>query len=172
MKFLALFLFTLFPAFVFGAETPELFRDGAIVNFAPPVVNKDYYLFEYGFTVRKEIKKWKYGYNAFVNASLFEDWKKRTDNLRAGALGFKGGVLFPLPEPPLFYRVGVGFAKTVLHKNPIFGKEEQSVSKKTMLLFELGLVYKFDNFYYSATYQLTNVRFFTRHLFLSVGVNY
>lgn len=172
MKFWVLLLLAFVSLPVRADGSKELFRDGAIVNFAPPVVNKDYYLFEYGFTVRKEIKKWKYGYNAFVNASLFEDWNKRTDNLRAGALGFKGGVLFPLPEPPLYYRVGIGFAKTVLHKNPIFGKDEQSVSKKTMLLFEVGFVYKFDHLFYSATYQLTNVSFFDRNLFLSIGVNY
>lgn len=172
MKFLSFLLFILFSLSASGEEKQQIFRDGAIINFAPPVVNKDYYLFEYGFTVRKQIKKWKYDYNAFVNASLFEDWHKRGDNLRAGALGFKGGVLFPLPDTPLYYRVAVGFAKTVLHKNPIFGKDQQSVSKKTMVLFEPGFVYKLDHIYFTGTYQLTNVRFFTRNYFFSVGVNY
>jgi len=155
-----------------GEAQELLFKEGALVNFAPPVINKNYYLFEYGFIVRKEISKWKYGYNAFVNASLWEDWKNRSDNLHAGALGFKAGVLFPLLSKPLFYRVAGGFAKSVLHKNPIFGKDDQSVSKKTLLLFEAGLVYKFDKTYVSATFQQNNVKFFKRHIFLSVGVNY
>jgi len=172
MKGFTLFLILLV-SFSWPALGEELlFKEGALVNFAPPVINKDYYLFEYGFIVRKEIQKWKYGYNAFVNASLWEDWKNRSDNLRAGALGFKAGVLFPLIKEPLFYRVAGGFAKSVLHKNPIFGKDEQSVSKKTLLLFEAGLVYKFDKTYVSATYQVTNVKFFTRHIILSIGVNY
>lgn len=123
--------------------------------------------------IRKEIKKWGMGYNAFVNASLFEDWKGRSDNLHAGALGFKGGVMFPLlKNQPLFYRVAGGFAKSVLHKNPVFGKDEQSVSKKNLFLFEAGAVYRFDPVFVGLTYQRTNVKFFSRNLFLSVGVNY
>lgn len=155
------------------AEPKELlFRDGNLINFAPPVINKQYYLFEFGFMIQKKIKNWDYGYNAFVNASLFEDWKGRTDNLRAGAMGFKGGVMFPLLKKPVFYRVAGGFGKSVLHKNPVFGKDEQSVSKKNLFLFEVGGVYKFDHSFVSLTYQKTNVKFFTRNLFLSFGVNY
>lgn len=156
----------------FAEKSNILFKDGSLVNFAPPVINKQYYLIEYGFMVKKKIKKWDYGYNAFVNASLFEDWKGRSDNLHAGALGFKGGVLFPLMNTPLFYRVAVGFAKSVLHKNPIFGNDKQSVSKKTMFLFELGGVYNFNPVYVGLNYQVSNVSFFTRHIILSVGVNY
>ncbi len=169
--FLQLLLFTIVFSLPLKAEE-LLLREGSLVNFAPPVINKDYFLFEYGFVVRKEIKKWKYGYNAFVNASLWEDWKNRSDNLRAGALGFKAGVMFPLLKKPLFYRVAGGFAKSVLHKNPILGKDEQSISKKTLFLFEAGLLYKFDPTFVTATYQVTNVKFFTRHIILSVGVNY
>lgn len=174
MKFV-LFLLILIIFFLeetFAKSEEILFREGSLINFAPPLINKNYYLFEYGFVVKKEIKKWKYSYNAFVNASLFEDWRGRSDNLHAGALGFKGGVLFPLPNYPVYYRVATGFAKTVLHKNPIFGKEEQSVSKKTMILFEAGLVYKFSNTFVGLSYQINNVKYFKRNIILSFGVNY
>ncbi len=155
------------------AETKHfLLREGNIAVLAPPVVNKDYYLLEFGFVIQKKIKAWDYNYNAYVNAALFEDWKDRSDNLHAGALGFKAGVLFPVPTIPLFMKVGGGYAKTVLHKNPIFGKSDQSVDKRDMLLLELGALYSFDHYFVSFTYQKSNVRYFTRNTFLAVGVNY
>ncbi len=172
MKFCVSLLIFFFLKVGVALSGEVLFREGSLINVAPPVINKDYYLFEYGFVVKKEIKKWKYGYNAFVNASFFEDWKGRSDNLHAGALGFKGGVLFPFSNYPVYYRVATGFAKTALHKNPLFGKEEQSVSKKTMILLEAGLVYKFNNTFAGLSYQINNVKYFKRNIVLSFGVNY
>lgn len=149
-----------------------LLREGNLVVLAPPLVNKDYYLFEFGFVIQKKIKAWNYDYNAYVNGALFEDWKGRQDGLHAGALGFKAGVLFPIPEVPLFLKFGGGFAKTVLHKNPIFGKSEQSVAKKDMFLLELGTLYSFDQYFVSFTFQKSNVSYFDRNTFLAVGLNY
>lgn len=155
------------------AETKQYaLHDGNMVVLAPPLVNKDYYLLEFGFVVQKKIKAWDYNYNAYVNGALFEDWKDRSDNLRAGALGFKAGVLFPVLKVPLSVKIGGGFAKTVLHKNPIFGKSEQSVQKKDMFLLELGALYNFDRYFVSFTYQKSNVRYFERNTFLAIGVNY
>lgn len=156
----------------FSETNNFLFREGNLAIIAPPGVNKDYYLLEFGFVIQKKIKALDYNYNAYVNAALFEDWKGRLDNLHAGALGFKGGVLFPVPSVPLFMKVGVGFAKTVLHKNPVWGKSEQNVDKKDMFLLELGAFYSFDRYFLSFTYQKTNVHYFRRNSFLAIGVNY
>ncbi len=158
-------------------ETPDpkehLFKDGTYLAFAPPYVNKDYFLIEYGFVVQKQLKEIKYDYNAYVVASLFEDWKDKDGDLKAGGLGFKVGALFPLIKSfPTSLKVGAGFAKTTLHKNPIFGKTESAVAKKDMGILEAGLVFRYHKFFVGGTYQFSNVKYFTRHVFISFGVNY
>ncbi len=139
---------------------------------APPVVNKDYFLFEFGFLTEKEFKPWAYKYNAYVTAGLFQDWLNK-DRLRAGALGAKGGVMLPTqPWIPLLFTGTVGFAKTALHKNPFFGKDTSSVAKKDMILLEAGFLYHVDKYFIRLVYQRSNVKYFTRHHFLVFGVNY
>lgn len=169
-RLLVLFLF--FTSNCFAETKHFLLREGNIVVLAPPGVNRDYYLLEFGFVVQKKIKAWDYNYNAYVNGALFEDWKDRVDNLHAGALGFKGGVLLPVPALPLFVKFGGGFAKSVLHKNPLFGKTEQTVKRKDMFLLELGALYTIEKYFLGLTYQKSNVRYFGRTTFLTVGVNY
>lgn len=145
---------------------------GNLFIFAPPIVNKDYFLIEFGFVTEKNINIWDYKYNAYVTAALFQDWLGK-DHLRAGALGFKGGVMLPTqPWIPLILTGSFGFAKTALHKNPFLGKDESSVAQKDMILLEAGILYHFDNYFIRFIHQRSNVKYFTRHNILMFGVNY
>lgn len=138
---------------------------------APPVINKDYYSLEFGFLTKKKFKN--YHYNAFVTVNLFEDWKDQPGKVRAGALGFRGGVILPTQNKiPLYVMMSLGFAKTTLHENPIFGKEEQALAKKDMLYAEAGLLYKIDKYLVRLAYQRATAKYFHRHLIFSMGVTY
>jgi hypothetical protein len=149
------------------------FHKGNLAILAPPLINKDYYLLEFGFVTEKKIKSWDYSYNAYVNAALFEDWLGKTDRLRAGGLGFKGGVILPTqPWIPLLFTMTIGYAKTVLNKNPLIGKESSNVFKKDMILIEAGAVYRFDKYFLRYAYQRSNVKYFSRHSILMLGVSY
>lgn len=146
---------------------------GNLVAIAPPVINKDYFSFEFGFLTEKKINSWDYEYNAYVSAILFQDWLNQDEHLRAGGLGFRGGVLLPiLPWTPLLFTTTIGFSKTVLHRKPFFGNAEKSVSKKDMFSIEAGFVYKIDKYYLRSVYQQSNVKYFNRHLIISFGVYY
>ena len=137
------------------------------------MANKDYFLLEFGFVTEKKIKSWDYYYNAYVTAGVFQDEQDLTGKLKAGALGFKGGVMLPTqPWVPLLFTTTLGFAKTVLHKNPFLGRDTQSVDKKTMLLVEAGLLYHYDRYFLRFAYQLSNVKYFKRHTFFMIGVDY
>jgi hypothetical protein len=150
-----------------------VFHQGNLAILAPPVVNKDYYLLEFGFVTEKKIKSWDYKYNAYVNAALFEDWLNKTDRLRAGGLGFKGGVILPTqPWVPLLFSMTVGYAKTVLNKNPLIGKDEANIAKKDMVLLEAGILYRYDKYFLRFVYQRSNVKYFNRHTILMMGVSY
>ncbi|MBC7429086.1 MAG: hypothetical protein H7336_10770 [Bacteriovorax sp.] len=150
-----------------------VFNRGNFAIIAPPYANKDYYLIEFGFITEKLIEKWNYNYNAYVNAVVFEDWKGRSDKYRAGALGFKGGVILPTqPWVPLLFSFNVGYAKTVLNKNPLIGNESQNIEKKVMILLEAGLLYRIDKYFIRFSYQRSNVKYLTRHTFISLGVSY
>lgn len=172
-KFL-LFIFLFLSQFL--SESVLASYEGTLKNdrlfiIAPPIINKDYYLIEYGFSVLKHVKN--YDYNAYVKAALFEDWLNRPDDLKAGALGFKAGILMPLNKSlPLSFQFGGGFAKAVLHKSPVFGKTEQSQSRNNLFLLEAGLTYKYQDYLVNLVYQRNNVGYFSRKLFLSFGVNY
>lgn len=140
---------------------------------APPVANKDYFLLEFGFITDKTIKSWDYNYNAYVTGAVFQDWLDKPDKLRAGALGFKGGVIVPTqPWIPLLGTLTFGFAKTVLHKNPFLGKDAQSVSRKDMFLLEGGALYHINGYFIRYAYQISNVKYFDRHSLFMLGVNY
>jgi hypothetical protein len=150
-----------------------VFEPKTIAAIAPPVVNKDYFSFEFGFVAVKQIKPWEYGYNAYVTASIFQDSLRQVDHLRAGGLGFKAGVMLPTqPWVPLLFTVGLGYAKTALHRNPFLGREDQCVGRKDMFLVEPGALYRIDRYFLRFAYQLSNVKYFHRHTFLMFGVNY
>jgi hypothetical protein len=143
------------------------------VSLAPPVVNKDYFLFEFGYVLEKKKVSLNYYYNAYVNIALFEDWLRKSDNLRAGGLGFKGGVFLPTqPWIPLLATLTIGYAKTVLHVSPLLGRNDKIVRQKDMILFEIGALYHYDKFSLRLTYQKTNVNYFERSTFLTLGMNY
>lgn len=149
----------------------HLLKEGTLLMLAPPLVNKKYFSLEYGFTVNKRIKK--YHYNAFVTGNLFEDWLDKPDEIRAGGLGFKAGGYFPvITSWPLAVKLVAGFAKTTLQKDPIVGREQQSLAKKDMFFLETGLMYHLDRYMISANYQKSNLKHFTRNFFISFGVNY
>lgn len=153
------------------AETIAPLSNKSLILLAPPVINKDYFLFEYGFVVNKNLND--YQYNAYVAIAFFEESPDRLDNLKAGALGFKGGVLLPVyREIPVSFKLGAGFARSVLHHNPFLGKDEQTTSKNNMILIESGLLYHHDQYSLGITYQRNTIDYFTRKLFLNVGVNY
>jgi hypothetical protein len=158
----------------FAGSNDYVLKSGYLAALAPPYVNKKYYLLEFGFVSEKIISSWDYKYNAYVTASLFEDWLNQTGKLRAGGLGFKGGVMLPTqPWIPLLFTLSVGFAKTVLHNQPIVGYDNQSAAKKDMFLIEGGALYHFNKKYFLRyAYQLSNVKYFKRHTFLELGVTY
>lgn len=157
----------------FAGSNEFVLPKGNIVMLAPPVVNKDYFLLEFGFVTGKEIKSWSYKYNAYVTAALFQDWKDTEGKLRAGALGFKGGVMLPTqPWIPFLITGTFGFAKTALHKNPFLGRDESSVAQKTMILLEAGALYHYDKYFIRYAYQRSNVKYFSRYHIFMFGVNY
>lgn len=174
MNYLCLFFLLAFPVSLQAEIKNQILPEGAFLLFSPPVVNKNYFNLEFGFITEKEFKPWKYPYNAYVTAGLFQDTYKRNDNLKSAGLGFRGGVLLPTqPWIPLMGTLALGYSKTVLHKNPIFGRDESSRAKKNMLAFEAGLLYHFDHKYVLRYhYQISNVRFLKTHFMLSLGVDY
>ncbi|AUN98792.1 hypothetical protein C0V70_11910 [Bacteriovorax stolpii] len=147
---------------------------GTLLMLAPPVVNKKYFNLEFGFLTEKEFKPWSYEYNAYVTAAVFQDSYKRNDNLKTAGLGFKGGVFLPTQKwVPLLATLSIGYAKTALHKNPIFGKEESSKDKKNMFLLEVGALYYIDKKYFIRyAYQLSNVKYIKTHSIIMLGVDY
>lgn len=158
---------------LFAESRNFVFPKGNLVVLAPPYINKDYYLLEFGFISEKQIKAWDYHYNAYVTGALFEDWKNQKDRLHAGGLGFKGGVMLPTqPWVPLLFTTTIGYAKTVLHRNPILGKDEQSAAKKDMILIEVGALYRVEKYFLRFAYQRSNVNYFNRHTILMMGVSY
>ncbi len=166
------FLFTFFVAFnPCYAKSEALLKKGSLIRLAPPIINKDYFLLEYGFIIEKSAHK--YDYNAYVTASLFEEYPDRSDRLKSGALGIKAGVLLPIYVTfPLSLQLGGGYAKSVLHPNPIFGKNEQTASKNNMLLLEAGLHYRIHRYSINVTYQRNTIDYFSRKVFVAFGVNY
>jgi hypothetical protein len=155
-----------------GINDFTLNRSNLIV-LGPPVVNKDYYLIEFGFIIEKKIEEWHYNYNAFVSAALFEDWLDKSGGPRAGGLGFKAGVILPTnPWTPLLFSISTGFVKTVLNKNPLIGNESQNIQKKTMFLLEVGPLYRIDKYFLRYVYQVSNVKYFKRHAIIEFGVSY
>lgn len=167
-------LLLIIPMSAHAGRTRELiFPRGTLIMLGLPYINKDYYSLEIGFITDKRITKWDYSYNVYVTGALFEDWVDRNDDYRAGGLGFKAGGYFPVqPWVPFFFTFTGGFAKTVLHTNPIMGKDDQNIGKKDMFLLEAGFLYRYDQYLIKYVYQQSNVKYFKRHLILTLGVSY
>ncbi len=167
-----IFLLIYFVSFnLLAKDKTALFEDSSLLNAALPVVNQDYFLIEYGFIVQKESKNYKY--NAFVDVALFQESKRSNDNLKSGALGIKAGVMMPLGNYfPISLQLGGGIAKAVLHPNPILGKNDQAREKDNLFLAEAALVYKYKQYFSKLMYQKNNVDYFTKNLFLTIGITY
>lgn len=148
-------------------------ESGTVVLFSPPVMNKKFYTFELGIIAEKKIQQWNYNYNAIASAVIFEDWKNQEGELKAGGLGFKGGVLLPILSWPHLFLVGqLGFAKTALHPNPLFGKDKNITSKKDMFFVENAVLVFYKHALFKFTYQVSNVKYFKTHIFLTIGWHY
>ena len=172
-KTFVLLIFVTISSSAISAIKDHVFKTGRLLLVGPPLVNKDYFLLEYGFVTDKKIKSWDYQYNAYVTATLFQDWLGNSNQLRAGALGFKAGFILPFqPWIPLEFTITTGFAKTVLHKNPFLGRDHLTVAKKDMVLLESGLLYHYDNYFFRFSYFVSNVKYFKRHALITMGVVY
>lgn len=154
-----------------AAPSDLILPNGNLLMLAPPVINKDYFQLEFGFVSAKKVKSSVF--NAYVTAAVFQDSYNQSGKLKAGGLGFKGGVMIPTqPWIPLLFTMTGGFAKTALHKNPFLGKDNAAVADKDMFLLEPGLLYRFDKYLIRTVYQVSNVRYFKRHFIINFGVNY
>lgn len=172
IRLIIIFFFFILNSNCYAGSNEFILQNNNLFIIAPPVVNKDYYLIEFGFITEKNFMPWSYKYNAYATVNLFQDWLGK-DQLRAGALGFKGGVMLPTqPWIPLLFTGSIGFAKTALHKSPFLGKEELSVAQKDMFLLEAGALYHYEGYFIRVAYQRSNVKYFTRHFLLMMGVNY
>lgn len=150
------------------------FQKKRLLVFSPTLLNPDAYSIEFGFVTNKKIKKLDYHYNAFAKAFVGGEAHFEQKDQRSGALGAKAGVFLPTQKwYPVFLEFAFGYAKTALHKDPWFGDKDDAVSRKDMFLLEGGLVLLHrKKVLYRLTYQLNNVDYFEREIFLSVGGNY
>jgi len=143
------------------------------IFLAPPLINDKYFSFDFGFQVEKAIKRWNYPYHAFANAMVGEESYTVDPGLRAGIFGFKGGVWLPTqPWVPLYTQFSFGYAKTALHHDPWFGKREQSRSNQDLLYVEAGLMLKWQKYLGRVVYQVNNIKYLKKNLFVSLGVNF
>ncbi len=151
-----------------------LLRHQGFAFYTPHLINPKFFSIEIGFVTQKSIKRWNYPYHAFANLLIAEESYTTNDELRAGALGAKAGILLPTqPWIPLFVSSSFGFAKTALHHEPWFGKTEQTIEDKTLLLAEFGLLYRYGKkLLFKASYQFNTVDYFKRKTFLAIGLNF
>jgi len=169
---------TLLGTFAVRAEgfIPEsdTLNHNTLLIYAPHIFNPKYFGFEFGYVTKKSINSIQYPFNAFAKACLLEEYYTTNSELRAGGLGAKAGLFLPTqPWIPLYLEVAGGFPKPALHKDPWFGKNEQSVSNQTMFLAEGGIAIRYgDKVLLRGIYQVNNVKYFKKKFLFSVGVNY
>ncbi len=147
-----------------------------IMFYTPHLLNPRFFGFEFGFMAEKRLNGWDFNYNAFAKALVAEELYNidTASELRAGMLGVKAGIILPTHSWfPFFLEFAFGFAKTAYHKDPWFGKQDDSVASADMFLLEAGAIYRVgDKFLLRINYQLNNVDYVAKKLFLSVGFNY
>lgn len=148
--------------------------EGNISFITPTILNNRYFRFEIGYVVDKKIKSIDYNFNAFVEAILGEETYAKDENVRAGSLGGKGGLLLPTqPWIPFYLYMATGYAKAALHGDPWLGKKEDSIALKDMFLAEGGALFTYNRrvlFRYS--YEVTTVKFFKKKSFFSIGMSF
>lgn len=166
-------IFLVLPWQLQGATADVVLKNEKIGFFTPNILNTKYFAFEFGYLTQKKINRIGYHYNAYAEAFLAEESYTTAEQLRSGALGFKGGVLMPLtPWYSIFWMGAIGYAKTSFHHDPWFGDRDESVSTRDMFLLETGLLFSWNTFLIRYVYQISNVKYFTRNTMLSLGVNF
>jgi len=149
------------------------FKKDKIVFYTPQLLNKKFFAMDFGFVTKKFIPSFDYAFNAFAAFFIAEESYTTNAELRAGELGFKGGVYLPTqPWVPLFLQLSFGYAKTALHERPWFGKNDQSVRRDTMFLLEGGALYQYKIVIFRFIYQINNQSYLTRKTFFSIGANF
>ena len=151
----------------------DMILKGKRISFyTPHLLNPKFFGFEFGFVVQKYVGD--YPYHAFAKAVVAEEFFTVDQKNRGGALGVKAGLLLPTqPWLPLFLELAFGYAKTAFQEDPWFGGSDVTLQNDDLLLAEIGLIYRFgDKFLVRANYQVNNVDYFDREVFMSVGFNY
>jgi hypothetical protein len=175
LTFFAITIFCLLNCFYkVQASTLELtLKQEKIAFMTPNIFNSKYFGVEFGFLISKQIKSLDYHYNAYVDAFIVEESYTTPEQLRSGALGFKGGVLLPTqPWIPLFFQAVIGYAKTAFHDDPWLGRREKSNDTGNMFLAEIGALYSLNGFLIRYAYQINTIDYFTRNSIFSLGVNF
>jgi hypothetical protein len=146
----------------------------SLTIYTPHIINPKYFAFEIGYVTDKRFEFINYSYNAFAKAFAAEEFYTTDTVLRAGALGAKAGVFLPTqPWFPIYLEMAFGYAKTSLHIDPWLGDRDNSVQTKSLLLAEGGVMYCHKkNFLVRVTYQVNNLKYFTKKIFFSIGFNY
>ncbi len=171
IKWCFLFLLVLLHQHANSSTKELIFKEEKIFNFSPVLFNSKFFNFEFGYMTNKIIKRFNYSYNAYAQAFVAEESYATSEQLRAGALGFKGGVIMPLgPWYPVFLQAAIGYAKTALHKDPWFGQREKTNELSDMFLLEAGGLIAYGNLLFRGMYQINNVKYFTRKTYFSLGV--
>ncbi len=166
-------LFAASQAIAFEIPKTMLLDKEKVAFFAPNIINPKYFSFEFGFRSNKKIQRFHYPYNAVATAFVAEEAYTTDPSLRAGALGFKGGVILPTqPWVHFLLQFNLGYAKTALHEDPWFGKRDKSRSRKDQILIEAGAIYEYKTIIFRFMYQESTVKYFTRKSFFSIGVNF
>lgn len=149
-------------------------KNKRIMYYTPHILNPKYFGFEFGFVTDKKIESWNFPYNAFAKILLAEDFYKYDPNLRAGALGFKLGLMIPTqPWIPISLELAIGYAKTSLQKDPWLGEDEDRLQNKDLFMAEGGLVWIYNQkLLFRLNYQYNNVDYFVRKVFFSIGSNF
>ncbi len=158
---------------------PSSFDDVVLKNkrvmyYTPHIFNPKFFGFEFGFVTDKKIESWNYPYNAFAKVVLAEDFYKYDPTLRAGALGFKIGIMIPTqPWIPVSLEMAIGYAKTSLQIDPWLGDKDDRLQDKDLFLAEAGLVWIYNRkLLFRLHYQYNNVDYFVRKVFFSIGSNF
>lgn len=150
------------------------FSHPRILSFAPHLANPNYFSFDFGYILTKNLFNTRYQYHAFAKAFLAEEYYTIDPNLRASSMGGKVGLKLPTQKwLPLFIELTIGYGKTSLQEEPWFGWNHQSLARKEIFLAEGGLIYRLKNgIFFKGVYQINNVDYFDKEMMFSIGYNF
>lgn len=150
----------------------ETFKNKKFFLYSPEMLNPKTFNLSFSYLIEKKIFK-KYKFNAFAGIFIAQEEDKFQEGLKAGALGFKGGVIIPTQKwLPIYLITNLGYAKTTLQQNPWFGTREQSTFIKDMFLLEGGFLIKWNNILLTYKTQINNIKYFKNHNFISLGASF